>query len=41
MPIVGTGKIERIKEAVEAIKIKMNLEQWYKIYNASTGIDLP
>lgn len=41
MPIVGSGKIERIKDAVEAISVKMNLEQWYKIYNASKGVDLP
>jgi len=41
MPIVGTGKIERIKEAVEAMNIEMSLEQWYKIYNASTGTELP
>ena len=41
IPIVGSGKIERIKSAIKAIDIKMNLEQWYKIYNASTGRDLP
>lgn len=41
IPIVGTGKIERIKNAVEAMDIKLNLEQWYKIYNASTGNELP
>lgn len=41
IPIVGTGKIERIKYAVEALNIDMSLEQWYKIYNASTGTELP
>ena len=41
IPIAGTRNIERIKIAVEAIDIDMTLEQWYKIYNASTGKELP
>jgi predicted oxidoreductase len=41
IPIVGTGKIERIKHAVESLNIDMSLEQWFKIYTASTGKGLP
>ena len=41
IPIAGTGQFERIKHAVEAADINMSLEQWYKIYTASTGKDLP
>lgn len=41
VPIVGTSKIDRIQKAVNALQVKMNLEQWYAIYNASTGKDLP
>jgi predicted oxidoreductase len=41
IPIVGTSKIERIKHAVEAVNIDMSLEQWYKIYTASTGKEVP
>lgn len=41
IPIVGTGKIERIKNAVEALKIKLTTEQWYKIYTASLGNEVP
>lgn len=41
IPIAGTGKIERIKLAIEALNIKMSTEQWYKIYNASTGVEVP
>jgi len=41
LPIVGSGKIERIKSAVEAEKIKMSLEQWYKIWVASKGHRVP
>lgn len=41
IPIVGSGKIERIKFAIEALGVDMSLEQWYKIYIASKGKDLP
>ncbi|NOR87618.1 MAG: oxidoreductase [Bacteroidales bacterium] len=41
IPIVGSGKIDRIKLAVEAFGISMNLEQWYQIYIASQGKPLP
>jgi len=41
IPIVGSGKLERIKFATEALDCKLTLEQWYRIYNASTGVELP
>jgi predicted oxidoreductase len=41
MPIIGTGKIDRIKNAVESMEISMTLEQWYRIYTASRGEDVP
>jgi len=41
MPIVGSQHINRIKSAVDALKIELSLEQWYKIYIASKGEDLP
>ena len=41
IPILGTGKIERIKTAVDSFQIKMSLEQWFQIYIASTGKELP
>jgi predicted oxidoreductase len=41
MPVVGSGRIERIKSAVEALKIDITLEQWYKIYIAALGKELP
>lgn len=37
LPVVGTGKIERLKLAVEAQDLEMSLEQWFKIYVASLG----
>lgn len=41
IPIVGTSKMDRIKSAVEALELKINLEQWYAIFNASIGKELP
>lgn len=37
MPIIGSGKIERIKSAVDALQINMTRQQWFKIWIASTG----
>lgn len=41
VPIVGSQKIERLQAAVDAINLKMNVQQWSRIYTASTGVDLP
>ncbi len=41
MPINGSGKIDRIKRTVEAMNVKMSVEQWSRIYVASRGISLP
>jgi len=41
IPVVGTQKIERIKNAVEASKIDLSLELWFKIYTASIGTNVP
>lgn len=41
IPIIGSGKISRIKNAVEALNIDMSIEQWIKIYIASVGKALP
>ena len=41
LPIVGSQHIDRIKNAVAALQIDLSLEQWYKIWIASKGEDLP
>ncbi|MDF1510216.1 aldo/keto reductase family oxidoreductase [Robertmurraya sp. DFI.2.37] len=40
MPIIGSGKIERIKAAAESLQIVMTRQQWFKIWIASTGQDV-
>ena len=41
MPIVGSGKLDRIKAAVKATDIKLTRDQWFEIYVASRGVDIP
>lgn len=35
--LIGSGKIARVKEAVDALALKMNTEQWYRVWVASKG----
>ena len=41
IPIVGSGKIERVKAAVEALKVEMTRQQWFQIWVASKGENVP
>jgi len=41
IPITGTSKLDRMKAAVNALTVQLDLEHWYSIYNASTGQQLP
>lgn len=41
IPIVGSGKVSRLKSAVDAMKLELTREQWYKIFIASQGFPLP
>ena len=37
MPIAGSGKLERLNRAKEALDIQMSREQWYEIWVSSLG----
>ncbi|MBD1584415.1 aldo/keto reductase [Pseudoalteromonas sp. S16_S37] len=39
--VLGTGNIERVKAAVESVHIDLSREQWYRIWQASTGHSVP
>lgn len=41
IPIVGSGKINRLKNAVTALNVELPSELWQKIYVASLGEELP
>lgn len=37
VPVLGTSKVERIAAALQAVQIKMEREEWYMLWRASTG----
>lgn len=41
MPIVGSGKRERIERAVRALSLPLSREQWFAILQSSMGHDVP
>lgn len=41
LPVVGSRSIDRLKIAVEAQDVDISLEQWLRIYVASSGTELP
>ncbi|MTH55507.1 oxidoreductase [Bacillus mangrovi] len=41
MPIVGSGKAERIQAAVRSLDLKMDRQQWFDILHASMGHEVP
>lgn len=41
VPVLGTGKIDRVFSAVKSLQVSMNYEQWYRVWVASKGYDVP
>ena len=39
--VLGSGKIERIKTAANSFDINLTNEQWYRLWTASKGHDIP
>lgn len=40
-PVIGSGKIERVTSAAESCKISLSKEDWFKIWTASMGHEVP
>ncbi|OGX79324.1 oxidoreductase [Exiguobacterium sp. SH31] len=40
MPIIGSGKIERVRTGVDALEIELSREEWFEILKASRGRDV-
>ncbi len=38
---LGRGKIDRIKSSFKGLEIKLTREEWFKIWVASKGYDVP
>lgn len=41
LPIIGSGQIERVRTAVGAVRLTLSREQWFRIWQASTGHEVP
>jgi predicted oxidoreductase len=41
LPVLGTSKISRIKDAIEALTLELTTEDWFEIWVASTGYPIP
>jgi len=41
VPVLGSGKIERLKSAIESTTLSLSREQWFAIWTAATGKDVP
>lgn len=41
LPILGTGKVERVTSAIGALGIKMTREEWFMLLAASEGKEVP
>ncbi|KAI8846261.1 aldo/keto reductase [Chytridium lagenaria] len=41
IPVLGTNSLERIQSAAKAFEIKLSLEQWFSIWEATAGNEVP
>ncbi|MBI5974008.1 aldo/keto reductase [Staphylococcus canis] len=41
MPIIGTHRIERVDEVIEGLDITLRDQEWFDIYTAAQGYDIP
>ncbi|QKJ87056.1 Oxidoreductase [Paramixta manurensis] len=41
LPIIGSGKIERVRAALGSLKINLTRQQWFRIRKAALGYDVP
>lgn len=41
LPIIGSGKIERVRAALVAEELEMSRQQWFRIRKAALGYDVP
>lgn len=41
LPVLGTGKIERLRDAVAAENLALDRQQWFAVWEASSGHEVP
>jgi predicted oxidoreductase len=41
VPVLGTGRVERVQSAARAGALELSREQWFSIWSASAGVPVP
>ena len=41
LPIIGSGRIERVRSAIQALSLPLSRQQWFRIRKAALGYDVP
>ena len=41
LPILGTARTDRMQAAVSALEIELTDEEWFTLWEASTGKEVP
>jgi len=41
LPILGTQNLDRVKTAIAALNLKLSRTQWFQLWSASTGTEVP
>ena len=41
LPVLGTGRLERIDQAISSFDIELSMEEWFEIYSAAKGSEVP
>jgi len=41
LPVTGTMRAEGLRDAVGALEVTLSAEEWYRVWEASTGHEVP
>ncbi|WP_299985322.1 aldo/keto reductase family oxidoreductase [uncultured Ruegeria sp.] len=41
LPVLGTNNLDRIRRASDALKVKLDRESWFRLYEAALGHEVP
>jgi predicted oxidoreductase len=41
LPITGSGRVEALRDAASALEVRLSAQDWYRVWQASTGHELP
>ncbi len=41
MPIIGTERLERVDEVIDGLQLELHDQEWFDIFTAAQGFDIP